>query len=109
MRDYPTVAQLRQVVLAEQERLAGKPQAALARLRPMAGRDTALAAVHWAILRAAQAGGDASSGNQQRRWLASHRGRLATESTTSEVLRFLNATLLANELMPVASGKESIQ
>ena len=109
VRDYPTVAQLRQVVLAEQERLAGKPQAALARLRPMAGRDTSLAAVHWAILRAAQAGGDASSGNQQRRWLASHQGRLATESTTSEVLRFLNATLLANELMPVASGKESIQ
>lgn len=97
VRDYPTVAQLRQVVLAEQERLAGKPQAALARLRPMAGRDTALAAVHWAILRAAQAGGDASIVNQQRQWLTSHRGRLATESTTSEVLRFLNATLLANE------------
>lgn len=97
VRDYPTVAQLRQVVLAEQERLAGKPQAALARLRPMAGRDTALVAVHWAILRAAQAGGDATIVNQQRQWLASHRGRLATESTTSEVLRFLNATLLANE------------
>lgn len=105
VRDYPTVAQLRQVVLAEQERLAGKPQAALARLRPIAGRDTALAAVHWAILRAAQAGGDASIVKQQRQWLASHRGRLAAESTTSEVLRFLNATLLADLARPEATTR----
>lgn len=105
VRDYPTVAQLRQVVLAEQERLAGKPQAALARLRPMAGRDTALAAVHWAILRAARAGGDASIVNQQRQWLTSHRGRLATESTTSEVLRFLNATLMADLARPEATAR----
>ena len=32
LRDYPTVAQLQQVLLAEQSRLNGKPQAAVAQL-----------------------------------------------------------------------------
>ena len=50
VRDYPTVGQLRQVVLAEQERMAGKPQEALARLQPLARQDTALVVVHWALI-----------------------------------------------------------
>ena len=37
VRDYPTVAQLQQVLLAEQDRLAGKPQAAIDRLPGEAG------------------------------------------------------------------------
>lgn len=105
LRDYPTVAQLREVVLAEQERLAGKPQAAIARLRPLAGKDTALVAVHWALQQAAQAAGDETIARAQTEWLASHRGRIVTESTTSEVLRFLNATLLADQARPEATTR----
>lgn len=105
VRGYPTVAQLRQVVLAEQDRMAGRPQAALARLQPLAGRDTALVAVHWAMARAAQAAGDEAVAQQQLRWLAGHRGRIATESTTSEVLRFLNATILAAQAAPAPTTR----
>lgn len=90
VRDYPTVGQLQQVVLAEQERLAGKPQAAIARLSPLAKRDTALVAVHWALMRAAQASGDKLAAKAQAEWLATHRGRVFVEATTAEVLRFFN-------------------
>ncbi len=95
VRDYPTLAQLRQVLLAEQERLAGQPRAALARLRPLAQRDTALVAVHWALLRSAQAAGDAAGAQAQMRWFANHRGRVFAERTTSEVLCFFNAGIAA--------------
>lgn len=95
VRDYPTLAQLRQVLLAEQERLAGQPRAALARLRPLAQRDTALVAVHWALLRSAQATGDVASVQARTRWLATHRGRIFAERTTSEVLCFFNASIAA--------------
>lgn len=91
VRDYPTVAQLHQVVQAEQERLSGQPQLALARLRPLVSEDTALVVVHWALLRAAQAAGDADVAQAQTRWLATHRGRVFAENTTADVLRFLNA------------------
>ncbi len=90
VRDYPTLAQLRQVLQAEQERLAGQPRAALARLRPLVQDDTALVAVHWALLRAAQSAGDAATERKQLDWLADHRGRVFAESTTSDVLRFFN-------------------
>ena len=91
VRDYPTLQQLRQVVLAEQERLAGQPQAALARLQPLARQDTGLVAVHWALLRSAQAAGDVASIQAQTRWFTAHRGRIFAERTTSEVLCFFNA------------------
>ena len=90
VRDYPTLAQLRQVLQAEQERLAGQPRAALARLRPLGQDDTALVAVHWAMLRVAQSAGDAATERKQLDWLADHRGRVFAESTTSDVLRFFN-------------------
>ena len=105
VRDYPTVAQLQQVVLAEQERLAGKPQAAIKRLAPMAKRDTALVAVHWALMRAARAAGDEAVARTQSRWLATHRGRIFAESTTVDVLRFFNAAVSA-EALRVSSEKE---
>lgn len=98
VRDFPTVNQLQQVLLAEQERLAGQPQAALARLQPLARQDTALVAVHWALLRAAQAAGTAEVARQQAQWLATHRGRSVTESTTSDVLRFFNAGITGRTL-----------
>jgi thioredoxin-like negative regulator of GroEL len=98
LRDYPTVAQLQQVLLAEQERLTGKPQAAAARLMPLVKRDTALVAVHWALMRAAQASGDENAAKAEASWLVSHRGRVFTESTTTEVLRFFNVVVSADAL-----------
>ena len=89
-RDYPTVQQLRQVVLAEQERLAGQPQLALARLQPLARQDAALVAVHWALLQAAQSAGNAGLAGEQTNWLATHRGRVFVEYTSSSVLLFFN-------------------
>ncbi|MEO5566752.1 MAG: putative peptide modification system cyclase [Luteimonas sp.] len=90
VRDYPTVAQLRQVVLAEQDRLAGRPRIAVARLRPLVADDTALVATHSALMRAEQAAGDALAAEAQRKWLATHRGRVFAESSTTDVLRFFN-------------------
>jgi tetratricopeptide (TPR) repeat protein len=104
-RDYPTVGQLQQVVMAEQERLAGKPQAAVARLRAMAKRDDALVAVHWALMRAEQAAGNAEGMEVQAKWLATHRGRVFAEETTTEVLRFFNAAISAAALKAGTSAQ----
>ena len=98
VRDYPTVSQLRQVVLAEQERLAGKPQAAVLRLNALAEEETALVAVHWSLMRAERDAGNASAAQAQARWLATHRGRAFAESTTTDVLRFFNAAVSAEIL-----------
>lgn len=95
VRDYPTVAQLRQVLLAEQARLAGKPHAAVADLQPMVQRDDALVVAHWALMHAEQATGNATGAQAQRSWLATHRGRGFAEATTSDVLRFFNAAVSA--------------
>ena len=98
VRDYPTVAQLQQVVLAEQERLAGKPQAAASRLRDLVKQDTALIAAHWALMRAEVAAGNAPAAQAQAQWLATHRGRVFAENTTTDVLRFFNAAVSATAL-----------
>lgn len=98
LRDYPPLAQLHQVVLAEQERLAGKPQAAATRLRRLAKQDTALVAVHATLQRAEQAAGNADAASAQLHWLATHRGRVFTENTTMDVLRFFNAAVSAKAL-----------
>ena len=98
IRDFPTVAQLQQVVLAEQERLAGKPQMAVARLSPIVKRDDALVAAHWAMTRAEQAAGIATGAQAQAKWLATHRGRVFVEGTTTDVLRFFNAAVSAEAL-----------
>ncbi|MGV8923224.1 MAG: putative peptide modification system cyclase [Thermomonas sp.] len=90
VRDYPTVGQLWAVLLAEQDRLAGNLDAALARLRPLVKHDSALVAVHWGLMRAEQSAGNADAAMTQSRWLATHRGRVLTENTTSDVLRFFN-------------------
>ncbi len=93
LRDYPTVAQLQQVLLAEQSRLDGKPQAAVERLAPLARQDTGLVAVHWALMRAAAASGNPATAAAEARWLATRRGRVFAESTTTDVLRFFNAAV----------------
>jgi len=96
--DYPTVAQLRQVLLAEQERMDGKPQAAVARLEPLEKKHTALVVVHWALMRAEAEAGDAAAAQSQSRWLATHRGRVFAENTTTDVLRFFNTAVSARAL-----------
>lgn len=93
VREFPTLAQLRQVLLAEQARLSGQPKAAVARLQPLAKQDTALVAVHWALLRAERSAGNAVGMQSQANWLATHRGRMLTEATTTEVLRFFNVAI----------------
>lgn len=98
VRDYPTVFQLQQTVLAEQERLAGKPQAAAIRLRSLAKEDTALVAVHWALMRAEGDASNAEAAQSQSHWLATHRGRVFAENSTTDVLRFFNAAVSAELL-----------
>jgi tetratricopeptide (TPR) repeat protein len=98
VHDFPTVAQLRQVVLAEQERMAGNPAAAVARLRPLARQDTALVAAHWALMRAERDAGNADAAAARSRWLATRRGRVWTENTTTDVLRFFNVAVSAQAL-----------
>ena len=93
VREFPTLAQLRQVLLAEQARLSGQPKAAVARLQSLAKQDTALVAVHWALLRAERSAGNAVGMQIQANWLATHRGRMLTEATTTEVLRFFNVAI----------------
>ena len=101
IKEYPFVGQLQQVVLAEQERLQGKPQAAVARLLPLVRSDTALVAAHWALMRAQRAAGNGEAATAQSRWLATHRGRVFTEATTTEVLHFFNAAVSAQALAVV--------
>ena len=98
VRDYPTVAQLQQIVLAEQERLAGKSLAAALRLRKLAASDTALVAVHWALMRAERDAGNADAAQEQRRWLVTHRGRVFAENTTTAVLVPFNVAVSAEAL-----------
>lgn len=109
VRDYPTVAQLQQVVLAEQERLAGKPQAAVLRLRPLAKTDTALVAVHWALMRAERDAGDSVAAQAQMQWLSTRRGRVFAESTTTDVLRFFNAAVSGEALRVEQQAKTTIE
>ncbi|MEO5628658.1 MAG: putative peptide modification system cyclase [Thermomonas sp.] len=103
--DYPTVSQLRQVVMAEQERLAGTSQAAIARLSPLVTHDTALVAAHWSLMRVAQSGGDHAAAATQRQWLRTHRGRVFVESTTSDVLRFFNIAVSGEALRGAQRAK----
>jgi len=109
MREYPTVVQLQQAVLAEQERLAGRPQAAVSRLRPLVKEDAALVAVHWALMRAEGDAGNAEAAQLQAHWLATHRGRVFTESTTTDVLMFFNAAVAVEALQAERQIKTSRQ
>ena len=111
VRDYPTVAQLHDVLLAEHERMTGNAAAAKARLSPMAKQENALVVVHWALMRAEQAVGDHQAAAGQSRWLATHRGRVFVENTTTDVLRFFNAAVAvqarsdAAAVAPAASAR----
>ena len=95
VRDYPTIRELHEVLQAEHERLGGQPRLAMARLEPLVRQDTALVATHWALMRAARAAREEDVANAQADWLATHRGRVFAESTTSDVLRFFNVSISA--------------
>jgi putative peptide modification system cyclase len=105
LKEYPFVGQLQQVVLAEQERLQGKPQAAVARLQPLVKQETALVVVHWALMRAQLAAGNETAASVQSRWLATHRGRAYTEATSTEVLYFFNVAVSAEALKSRAASR----
>ncbi len=98
VRDFPTVTQLQQVVMAERDRMAGKPESALAQLRPLGKLNTALVVVHWALMRSEKAAGNLDAASAQTRWLATHRGRVLTESPMSDLLTFFNPAVSAAAL-----------
>jgi hypothetical protein len=108
---YPLLIQMRQVLLAEQERLQGKPKRAIARLAVWAAREDALFAVHSALLRAARAGGDTALALREARWLAAHRGRAYMEGTAAGLPSVVNvadttlAHLEAAEILAQAGRK----
>jgi len=102
VRDYPTVAELHQVVLAEQERMTGNAPAAAARLRPLAAHAKGLVVTHWSLMRAERDAGNARAALVQADWLATHRGRAFAEGTTTDVLRFVNAPLTTVALLDQA-------
>ncbi|TKR30316.1 putative peptide modification system cyclase [Luteimonas gilva] len=87
---YPLLIQMRQVLLAEQERLQGKPKRAVARLKVWAGREDAAFAVHSALMRAARADGDWTLALREAKWMASHRGRAYMEGTAAGLPSVVN-------------------
>ena len=90
LRDFPTALQAREVLLAEQDRLAGRPRPAIARLAKLVRSPSALAIVHSAYARALAADKRYAEAREQARWLATHRGRVFTERATSSLLDPIN-------------------
>jgi putative peptide modification system cyclase len=76
---YPLLVQMRQVLLAEQERLNGTPQHAVERLAQIAKSENALIPVHQALARAARAAGDKKLALSEAQWLMTRRGRAFVE------------------------------
>jgi putative peptide modification system cyclase len=83
---FPLMEQLREALRAESERLAGKPQDAVARLDDLAKSDSALGAVHVALARAARDAGQDRIALREWRWIASHRGRAYMEWAAEDAL-----------------------
>ena len=68
-------------------------------------KETALVVVHWALMRAELAAGNATGAQAQTKWLATHRGRVFAEMTTIEVLRFFNAAVSAEAMQQSAKAQ----
>jgi hypothetical protein len=90
LRDFPMTRQGYDVLLAERDRLAGRPQAAIDRLAKMSGQRDALAIVHSAYARALADAKDYDGARKQAQWLATHRGRVFVERGTSSLLDPIN-------------------
>lgn len=109
---YPLLAQMRQVLLAEQERLKGEPQRAIERLSPIARNDDAIIPVHRALARAARAAGDNDLALRQTQWLTARRGRAFVElglgdlQTPINVADSTSAYLDAAELLQRLGSKD---
>ena len=88
--EYPKVGQQYEALLAERERLEGKPEAAIQRLRPIVGRDDALLAVRTSYLRALRAAGQREQALDQARRLAKQRGRAFAEAAHTGLLEAYN-------------------
>ncbi len=83
---YPLAEQTWDVLLAEQDRLAGKPASAVTRLSSIARRPDALQMVHVAYARALADAGQWQGAVAEWQWVAAHRGRAFTEQSTGGML-----------------------
>lgn len=102
--EHPKVAELSELLHAGQERLAGDPAAAVARLRRLVtGHE--LFQTHVALLEAYAAAGETEAALIEARWLAAHRGLAYVEHSGGQALQALNvadtrmARLRAAELL----------
>jgi hypothetical protein len=75
----PLLVQMREVLLAERERLADEPLKAIDRLSALAKNDDALIPVHRALARAAKAAGNDDLALREAQWLTTRRGRAFVE------------------------------
>lgn len=87
---YPLLVQMREVLLAEQDRLAGKRSQAVDRLQKLVDREEAMMPAHSALMRAARTDGRAELALREARWLASHRGRAYSEMSVDHLVTVLN-------------------
>jgi len=87
---YPLMTDMREVLLAESDRLAGKPGQAVARLKALSTGADASFPVHVALLRAARAADDEGTARQQADWVATHRGRAYVEMGLDYLTSMLN-------------------
>jgi len=85
----PKLAELREVVLAGQDRLAGKPEAAVRRLAGLLNGHELFQA-RAALMQAFEAAGDNEKALEQARWLAAHRGLAYIELAGGQSLQSLN-------------------
>lgn len=112
---YPLLVQLREALLAEQERLSGKPELATGRLSAIAQSDSTLVVVHAALARAARDAGQFQLALREAQWLAKHRGRAYTEWGAEGILTPFNvaettlARLQVAELLSQLGKKEESQ
>ena len=90
IEDYPLLVQARQVLMAESERLSGKPNDAVARLSPLANHDEGLFAAHSALSRAAHDAGNSELELRELKWLSTHRGRAYVEHGLADLQTPLN-------------------
>jgi hypothetical protein len=81
---------MQQVLLAEQERIAGNPDAAIERLTPITRSKDGLVAAHAALLRAARKAGNDALALEQAKWLTTHRGRAYVEGNAAGLPVVLN-------------------
>lgn len=89
---YPLMLQMREVLLAEQDRLSGKPKLALTRLSELEQADGTLIAARVALVRAARDSQEPTLALRQLRWIAHHRGRAYVEWGTEQLLTPVNIT-----------------